>query len=67
MSCCRCGLFLGGALFGAAAALLFAPEKGEDLRKKIRKAIERAGVKLCDSEEELDAIVDELAEEIESK
>ena len=71
MSCCRCGLFLGGAIIGAAAALLMAPEKGDDLRKRIRKAveraIERAGVKLCDSEEELDAIVDELTEEIASK
>ena len=25
--------FLGGALVGTAAALLFAPEKGEDLRE----------------------------------
>lgn len=66
MSCCKCGLFLGGAVVGAAAALLLAPEKGEDLRKRIRKAIDRLGVKICESEEELEAIVDELAEEIES-
>lgn len=66
MSCCKCGLFLGGAIVGAAAALLLAPEKGEDLRKRIRKAIDRLGVKICDSEEELEAIVDELDEEIES-
>lgn len=67
MSCCKFGLFLSGALVGAATALLLAPEKGEDLRKKIRKSIEKLGVKLCDSEEELEAIVEELAEEIESK
>lgn len=67
MSCCKCGLFLGGALLGAATALLLAPEKGEDLRKRIRKAIERAGIQICNSEDELDAIVDELADEIASK
>lgn len=67
MSCCRIGLFVTGAIVGASAALLFAPEKGEHLRKRIRKAIDRIGVRICDSEEELDAIVDELAEEIASK
>lgn len=64
--CCKAGLFIGGALLGATVALLVAPESGEQLRKRIRKAIKRAGVKLCDSEEELEAIVDELAEEIAS-
>ena len=28
--------FLGGAIVGAGAALLFAPEKGEDTRQKIK-------------------------------
>lgn len=64
MSCCKIGLFLGGAIIGASAALLLAPEKGEDLRKRIRKAIDKLGVKICDTEDELEAIVDELAEEI---
>lgn len=62
--CCKTGLFIGGALLGATVALLVAPESGQQLRKRIRKAIERAGVKICDTEEELNAIVDELAEEI---
>ena len=29
--------FLGGAIVGCAAALLFAPEKGTDLRQRIQK------------------------------
>lgn len=65
--CCKTGIFVGGLLVGAAAALLMAPESGEQLRARIRKAIKRAGVKICDTEEELEAIVDELAEEIASK
>ena len=28
--------FLGGAIVGAGSALLFAPEKGEDLREQIK-------------------------------
>lgn len=67
MSCCKVGLFLGGALFGAGLALLLAPESGEELRKRIRKQIKKLGIQICDSEEELDAIVEELAEDIESK
>lgn len=61
---CRLGIFVAGALVGASAALLWAPQKGEDLRKKIRKAIKNAGVEICDTEEELEAIVNELAEDI---
>lgn len=64
---CRLGIFVAGALVGASAALLMAPEKGEDLRKKIRKAIKKVGVEICDTEEELDAIVEELAEEIKAE
>lgn len=34
------GAFIGGAIAGAAAGLLLAPEKGEDTRSKITGAVE---------------------------
>ncbi len=56
--------FLGGAIVGAGAALLFAPEKGEDLRGQIKHLLKKYGVCKCTKEEELDTIVDEIAAEI---
>lgn len=53
--------FLGGAIVGAGAALLFAPEKGEDLRERIVKVLRRNGIKI--SNEEVDALVAELSGE----
>lgn len=50
--------FLGGAIVGCAAAMLFAPEKGEDLRSRIKKLVTRKGIKISDSE------VDELVAEL---
>jgi len=32
--------FIGGAIVGAAAALLLAPESGEETRKKIRESVD---------------------------
>jgi len=32
--------FIGGAVVGAAAALLFAPESGEETRKKLRESVD---------------------------
>lgn len=56
--------FLGGAIVGAAAALLFAPEKGSDLRDQIREILVRKGViKRGDSDE----IVEQIVAEIEAK
>lgn len=53
--------FLGGAIVGCGAALLFAPEKGEDLRARIVRILQRKGIKISD--EEVDALVAELTGE----
>lgn len=53
--------FLGGAVVGLGTALLFAPEKGEDVRKKICKLLKRKGIKISDAE--VDALVAELTGE----
>ena len=54
--------FLGGALVGAGAAVLFAPEKGEDLRRRIKDVLRKKGI-LC-TENEIDALVEQLTTEI---
>ncbi len=33
--------FIGGAIIGAAAAILFAPESGSETRKKIKDTFEK--------------------------
>lgn len=53
--------FLGGAVVGLGAAILFAPEKGEDIRNRLCKLLRRKGVKISD--EEVDRLVAELAGE----
>lgn len=50
--------FIGGALAGAAAGILFAPEKGEDQRKKIKEALEKRGVKL--SKEDFNKFIEDI-------
>ena len=56
--------FLGGAIVGAGAALLFAPEKGEELRGQIRDLHHKYGLCKSAKEEEIEEIVDEIAAEI---
>ncbi|MBD5172151.1 MAG: YtxH domain-containing protein [Bacteroides sp.] len=51
--------FIGGAIAGCGAALLFAPEKGVDVRQKISACLQRKGIKISDAE--VDALVAELA------
>lgn len=51
--------FLGGAIVGAAAALLFAPEKGSVARKKIKKALQTEKDKIADM---IDHFKDEVIE-----
>lgn len=56
--------FIGGALVGAAAALLYAPQKGSELRSKIKDILREKGI-LC-SESEIDALVAQLTAEIDT-
>jgi large subunit ribosomal protein L17 len=52
--------FVGGAAMGAAAGILFAPEKGEHTRQKICQALRKRGITLKDCE--LNKLVDDIAE-----
>lgn len=51
--------FLGGAIVGCGAALLFAPEKGTEVRNKICECLRKRGIKISDKE--VDALVAELS------
>ena len=53
--------FLGGAIVGCGAALLFTPEKGAALRKRLTALRTKRGIKVTD--EEVDALVAELTAE----
>jgi len=54
--------FLGGAAIGAALGILFAPEKGEDTRQKIKDILREKGIKLNRSE--MDELVDKITAEV---
>lgn len=54
--------FIGGAAVGAAAGVLFAPERGDETRARIAEIIRKRGIKL--SGKELENLVDDIAEEL---
>ena len=54
--------FLGGAAIGAAFGILFAPEKGEETRRKIKDILREKGINL--SRSEMDDLVDKIAAEV---
>lgn len=54
--------FLGGIVVGAAAGVLFAPEKGTDTRKKIANLLREKGIRL--NRAEMDDLVDQIAAEV---
>jgi gas vesicle protein len=54
--------FIGGAAIGAALGILFAPEKGEDTRQKIKDILREKGINLNRSE--MDELVDKIAAEV---
>lgn len=58
----KLALFLGGALVGAAAVALFTPEKGEDLRYRIKMLLMKRGLVEPDNVNEF---VELIASEIE--
>lgn len=54
--------FIGGAAVGAAAGILFAPEKGADTRAMIVENLKKRGIKL--SKKELEDLASDIAEDL---
>ena len=57
--------FLGGAALGAIIALLAAPDKGSDTRKKLRRKLKEYGIDL--NKEELNELIDRFKRKKQAK
>ena len=57
--------FIGGVAAGAAIALLFAPQSGEETRRQIQEYAREKGVPM--NKEELDALVQKVSERLRDK
>jgi len=57
--------FLGGAALGAMIALLAAPDKGSDTRKKLRRKLKEYGIDL--NKEELNELIDRFKRKKQAK
>ena len=55
--------FLGGAAVGCATAILCAPEKGSDLRARIKHMLKERGIDFSD--DDVSELVDQITAEIE--
>ena len=60
-------LFLGGAAIGAIAALLLAPESGEDLRARLRSLLQQKLDDATANEDELAMIMEKISSDLDVK
>ena len=59
--------FIGGALVGAAAALLLAPESGENTRARIKALIKQKQAEIQGEQDELGMLMEKISAELEEK
>ncbi len=55
------GAFIGGAIMGFLAAVLFAPQRGEDFRRRLKEKLSEHSIILSDSE--VEELIARLAED----
>lgn len=55
--------FIGGAIIGGAAAILFAPEPGSEMRARVKRILKKKGIDFSD--DDVEDLVDQISMEIE--